>query len=165
MEKFLSTLGGLIAGIIIGVTMSLLFHKPVVTTGNELVEGIQDTVYVPGDTVYVEVKTQHSGETISQPLPILPIKDEAYFSEMFLDDDLFLTVNVTTYPAADSIHIKYFADLMHRSYERTDTVFITRIDTLVKAAPVSESRPFFDSFEFGFGTAATIVAAIILIIK
>lgn len=145
--------------------MSLLLYKPKVVIETEYLPGTIDTVYVAGDTSETEVKESYSGGTISHPLPILPVQDEAYFSEIFIDKDLFLTVNVTTYPAADSVHINYFADLTHRSYERTDTLFITQIDTLVKAVPVYESRAFYDSFEFGFGTAAAIVAAVILIIK
>lgn len=160
-------IGGL-AGFSLGFFFVFFLVKPappqIITS--QVIDGTPDTTLSAGVGSVTIEQEKYSEAKIAYPLPILPIKDEAYFSEMFSEENLNLQIDVITYPAADSIDLKYFSEIKHRSYERVDTVFISRVDTLIRTVQLRPGqKAFYDSFEFGFGTAAAIIATILIIFK
>lgn len=78
-------------------------------------------------------------------------------------------VEVTTYPATDSVKIEIEPIVIEKHISRIDTLFITRVDSLIVQRvdtlkiTVKEDRPFYDHWEVG-AAGATVVAIITAIL-
>ncbi len=80
-------------------------------------------------------------------------------------------VEVTTYPATDSVKIEIEPIVIERFITRVDTlvlsrvdsIFVQRTDTLKITVTVPEERPFYDHWEFG-AAGATVIGIITAIL-
>lgn len=156
----------LIIGFIIGFIAASIFRGSGPTSVPVLTEGKPDTVFVQGktDTVYISIVNQ--GKEVLKPQEGSDDKTTLFEKTINVTDNSvtgWIDLDIKTYPAVDSIQLDWFMSLEAKSFERVDTIKIFRVDTL--KVPFEKPRVFYDNFETGFGTAATIIAVLLLIIK
>ena len=70
-------------------------------------------------------------------------------------------VEVTTYPATDSVRIEVEPVTIERLITRVDTLKLNRIDTLKITTTIAGDQPWYDTFLSGFITAVLAVAGVI----
>jgi hypothetical protein len=157
------------AGLLLG---SLTGNKQLACNENyksvELLQGIPDTNYVRGDSILIETEKQYSGRVSSSRSPsngslTLREPEEGVYKQpfSFKEDDYNLDVIVQAEGNVTNIDVEYFLTIKSKEVFRVDTLKIFRVDTLKTV--VVEEHPFYDSFEFGFSTAAVITLTLILI--
>jgi len=125
-------------------------EKVIYKPGKETVKhipGIPDTVtkFVPYPVYIEKPKGDHFGKDSS----VYTVSKESG------------KVEVTTYPATDSIRVEIEPVVIERLITRTDTLKIHRVDTMKIYSTTTIDQPWYNTFLSGFVTAILAVAGVI----
>jgi hypothetical protein len=160
----------IIIAVIVGVAAGYFLHAIMqpcsqrqVSSGKELITGKTDSNYVKGKTVEkLEVRSQKSEEILK---PVTGDSSYSVFKKTIETEYSKELIEITTFPAVDSILLKRLASVEYRSAERVDTLFINRVDTLKQTEVIEEPRAFYDNFWAGSSVTAILILAITLLIN
>lgn len=156
----------LIALVLLAVWAALVLQRcnspePVLLHDN-YTAGKPDTVYVSGKPDTIKVPYPVYIEKTVQPKISTP-DNSLYDSTFTLRSENGAEANgfwsVITWPKTDSIKLTLKADLTGLNILKTDTLLITRVDTLLRVYPADQ--PWYDTFWAGFSTALLTIALII----
>ncbi len=153
----MKTIHNIILYICAAILLYILFIEMRHETGQmpELKSGIQDTVIVPGtvDTVLRTNRKKVKG--------VLHTGGDGMYRDSISDNEIQGVVAVRQ--AGDSILYDLELDIKSYMFHKTDTLRITRTDTLIYHH-TQEDESFFSSFEGGVITTAGILFAALLLI-
>lgn len=159
-----------ITGLLIGWLVNSAFFKNAESiTSSSLHEGRADTVYIKGktDTLIID-KTSYNKETL---IAEKEFDDSTLFEKKIIFEDSLpqvklnqeIDLNIITYPACESLMVDWNRLLTIRAFEKTDTIEIFRIDTLM--ITVEKPKMFYDNFETGLAVGSIIFTIIFLLLN
>lgn len=114
-----------------------IYHNPPAPPNIEYVQGPERTVYIQGktDTVFRTIKAKGS------QLSALSSQQSSFAKAIPINDTDTLQLTVKTFPAIDSIDLSYVFKIKIRDTHRTDTLYLSRIDTVRIAETMQASSP------------------------
>ncbi|MCS7054455.1 MAG: hypothetical protein NZM09_12100 [Ignavibacterium sp.] len=151
---------------LLGCLAGYLIKPSKTITGATLTQGKTDTVYIAGKTDTIKIYKKIKGSSTEIPVNASPqtsLFEKKIFIEAKNETKADVNITINTYPACDSITLDWFANIEAKQLERVDTIKITKIDTL--QVFIEKPQAFYDTFEFGFGTAVAAVLTIFLLTK
>lgn len=153
----MKTIHNIILYICAAVLLYILFIEMRHETGQmpELKTGMQDTITMPG-TVDTSILTNKK-----KVKRVLHLNGEGVYKDSISDNDV--SGKITAQLTGDSIMYNLELDIKLYMFSKTDTLKVTRTDTLIYHH-IREDESFFTSFEGGVITTAGILLAALLLI-
>lgn len=153
---------------VIGVITFFCFRgcedkKTTLLESREMRAGKADTITIRTvDTVWKETKTREIIRITEEKI-VRYGKDSSRFDTTITKDYSSIRVAGTTFPAIDSLRLDVASLLKYPEITKTDTILISRVDTLqiTKIIEAASDVPWYDRFWFGAVTSTAVVVGLV----
>lgn len=112
-----------------------IYYNPPQPPNVEYVQGPERTVFVQGKTDTVIRFVRYSGKVSSRD------KISVFNKEIPVNESDTVQLSLKTYPSVDSLDFSYFLKMSIRDTKKTDTLFVSQIDTVKTTQIVEVGKP------------------------
>lgn len=164
---FLVALISFIIGLVLGYVYRMNQEPdrdPVVDhTVTELKKGVEETKKIKGKEEIKETVKHYAGKVYKTPAIIKEKTKEYLFKDS--TDRYTMLLSIKVHKDSDTIDVVKMIDVKEVEKIRTDTLLVSRTDTLERTKYVVEKPSFFEGRTFGFIAGGATVAIITVILK